>query len=181
MRFVGKTRKELGFRTIFNILGPLANPAHANAQVLGVFHEALVVPMAEVLRGLAVERALVVHGVDGLDEISTTGETKVAELKDGRIETYSIKPEDFGFEAAKIDDIKGGDAVENAAIIRRLLGGEKGPKRDILLINAAAALYVGKKADDLKAGIRLAGEMIDSGAALAKLDAFIKASESAGQ
>ncbi len=180
MRFVGKTRKELGFRTIFNILGPLANPAHANAQVLGVFLEALTEPMAEVLKGLDVERALVVHGMDGLDEISTTCETKVTELKDGKLETYWIKPEDFGFERAMIEDIRGGNAEENAAIIRSLFEGEKGPKRDILLINAAAALYVGKKAGSLKDGVALAAQVIDNGSALAKLDAFIKTSRELG-
>lgn len=173
MRFVGKTRKELGFRTIFNILGPLANPAHANAQVLGVFDERLTEPMAEVLMGLGVEHALVVHGMDGLDEISTTADTKVTELKDTCLTTYYIKPEDFGFDRVDIDEIKGGDAVENAQIIKDLLQGAKGPKRDILLLNTAAALYVGKKVDSIKAGIELAANLIDEGKAYEKLQSFI--------
>lgn len=172
MRFVGKTRKELGFRTIFNILGPLANPAHANAQVLGVFDENLTIPMAEVLRGLGVERALVVHGMDGLDEISTTSETRVTELKNGNIETYIIQPEDFGFQRVQMDEIKGGDATENAQIIIDLFNGEQGAKREILVLNAAAALYVGKKVDSLKDGIALANEIIDSGKAKKKLEEF---------
>lgn len=174
MRFVGKTRKELGFRTIFNILGPLANPANAKAQVLGVFDKALTEPMAEVLKNLGVERALVVHGYDGLDELSTTTETKVTELKDGVIHTYTIHPEDFGFEIATIDDIKGGTAEDNAQIIKELFNGQKGYKRDILLLNAAAALYVGKKVENLQDGIELAKELIDSGKAKAKLEEFVE-------
>lgn len=173
MRFVGKTRKELGFRTIFNILGPLANPANAKAQVLGVFDEALTEPMAEVLKNLGVERALVVHGQDGLDELSTTTETKVTELKEGNIRTYIISPEEFGLERATIDDIKGGTSEDNAKIIKDLFEGQQGHKRDILLLNAAAALYVGKKADSVKIGIDLARELIDSGKAKAKLEEFI--------
>lgn len=173
MRFVGKTRKELGFRTIFNILGPLANPANAKAQVLGVFDEALTEPMAEVLKNLGVERALIVHGEDGLDELSTTTETKVTELKEGHMMTYTIRPEDFGFERATIEDIKGGTAQDNAKIIKDLFDGQKGYKRDILLLNAAAALYVGKKVDHLEEGIKLAKETIDSGKAKAKLKEFI--------
>lgn len=174
MKHVGKTRAELGFRTIFNILGPLANPANAKAQVLGVFSEALTEPLAEVLKSLQVERALVVSGKDGLDELSTITETKVTELKDGIISTYIIKPEDFGFKRAKIDDIKGGDAVENAQIIKNLLKGEKGFKRDILLLNAAATLYVGKKVDSIKEGIKLSEELIDTRKAKAKLEEFIR-------
>lgn len=173
MRYVGKTRKELGFRTIFNILGPLANPANAKAQVLGVFDETLTEPMAEVLKNLGVERALVVHGNDGLDELSTTSKTKVTELKDGFIQTYTITPETFGFERATIDDIKGGTAEDNATIIRDLFDGAKGYKRDILLLNAAAALYVGKKVNDLIEGIKMAEEIIDTGKAKAKLEEFI--------
>lgn len=173
MRFVGKTRKELGFRTIFNILGPLANPANAKAQVLGVYDAALTEPMAEVLKNLGVERALVVNGKDGLDELSTTTETKVTELKDGIITTYTIEPEDFGLERATIEDIKGGNAQENAEIIKMLFNGQKGYKRDILLLNAAAALYVGKKVENLKEGITLAQELIDSGKVKEKLEEFI--------
>ncbi len=178
MKYVGKTRKELGFRTIFNILGPLANPANANAQVLGVFDEKLTEPMAEVLKNLGVERALVVHGMDGLDELSTTSDTKVTELKDGELNTYIISPQELGFKKAEIEDIKGGLAEENAEIIRGLFRGDKGFKRDILVLNAAAALYVGKKADSLKEGIALAEEILDSGKAEAKLKEFVEFSNS---
>ncbi len=174
MRFVGKTRKELGFRTIFNILGPLVNPAHANAQVLGVFDPLLTEPMAEVLRNLGVERALVVHGMEGLDELSTTAETKVTELKNGVIKTYTLIPEALGFERATVADIVGGDAQDNAQIIIELLKGQKGFKRDIVLLNAAAALYVGKKVETLEEGVILAAETVDSGRALDKLEAFIE-------
>ncbi|PKM49445.1 MAG: anthranilate phosphoribosyltransferase [Firmicutes bacterium HGW-Firmicutes-7] len=174
MRFVGKTRKELGFRTIFNILGPLANPANAKAQVLGVFDEALTEPMAEVLKNLGVERALVVHGYDGLDEISTTSETKITELKEGVIKTYTVMPEDFGFERAKIEDIKGGSAKENAQIIKDLFNGQRGFKREILVLNAAAALYVGKRVDNIKDGITFVQELIDSGKVKTKLEEFIR-------
>lgn len=174
MKYVGKTRKDLGFRTIFNILGPLANPAYANAQVLGVFSPMLLKPMAEVLKELGVERALIVHGMDGLDEISTSGPTQVAQLKNGEIETYTLKPEDLGIPRATIEDIKGGDAIENAQIIRRLFEGETGPKRDILLVNAAAALYVGKKVNSLEDGVKMAEIIIDSGRALNKLNEFVE-------
>lgn len=178
MRFVGKIRKELGFRTIFNILGPLVNPAHANAQVLGVFDGQLTEPMAEVLKNLGVERALVVHGLDGLDELSTTTDTKVTELKDGMITTYILQPESFGFERATISDIVGGNASDNAFIIQEILNGQKGFKRDIVLLNAAAALYVGRKVESLQEGITLAEEIIDSGKALEKLESFIKMTNS---
>jgi anthranilate phosphoribosyltransferase len=173
MRFVGKTRKELGFRTIFNILGPLANPANANAQVLGVFDEALVQPMAEVLKNLGIKKAFVVHGKDGLDELSITDETSVCELNNGELKSYTITPEDFGFQRGTIEDIKGSDAQGNAEIIKNLLKGEKGAKRDILVLNAAAALVVGNKADSLKEGIDKAQKLIDDGLALEKLEAFV--------
>lgn len=178
MKYVGKTRKELGFRTIFNILGPLVNPAHAKAHVLGVFDESLTEPMAEVLKNLGVERALVIHGMEGLDELSTTTKTKVTELKDGSINTYWVKPEDYGFKRATVKDIEGGNAQENAEIIRSILKGEKGFKRDIVLLNSAAALYVGKKAENLEEGISLAKEMIDSGKAYEKLETFVKLTNS---
>lgn len=174
MKHVGKTRKELGFRTIFNILGPLANPANANAQVLGVFDEKLLEPMANVLLNLGVERAMVVHGREGLDEISISGETDVVEIKDGKLTRYVISPETFGLEKADIETIKGGGAVENAQIIRDIFQGEMGPKKDILLLNAGAALYVGKKVDTLAEGVALAKDMIDSGKALEKLNSFVQ-------
>jgi anthranilate phosphoribosyltransferase len=178
MKHVGKTRKELGFRTIFNILGPLANPANAKAQVLGVFDKRLTEPMAEVLKNLGVEKALVVNGEDGLDELSITAKTKVTELKDGKTETYYITPEDLGLQRASIEDIKGGTAVDNAKIIRDLFDGVKGAKRDILLLNAGAALYVGNATDSLKEGIILASNIIDSKKAKEKLEEFIKVSNS---
>ena len=176
MKHVGKTRKELGFRTIFNILGPLANPANAKAQVLGVFDERLTEPMAKVLQNLGVKHALVVNGKDGLDEISITTETKITELKNGEIKTYYIKPEDFGIKRASIEEIKGSDTKENARIIRDLFTDLKGAKRDILLLNAAAALYVGEKASSISKGIALAEEIIDSKKALEKLDEFVRVS-----
>lgn len=180
MKYVAKTRKELGFRTIFNILGPLANPANAKAQVLGVYDERLTEPMARVLSHLGVEKALVVHGKEGLDEISITAETIVSELNEGEIQNYVITPEQFGLQRGELKDIVGGDAPENAGIIRRLLNGEKGTKRDILLLNAGATLYVGKKADSLSSGIKLAEELIDSKEALVKLEEFITCTQRVG-
>jgi anthranilate phosphoribosyltransferase len=174
MRYVGKTRKELGFRTIFNILGPLANPANANAQVLGVFDRSLVYPMAEVLRELGLNKAMVVHGEDGLDEITISGNTYVCELNDGKLSEYTITPEEFDLARATVKDILGGDKTVNAQIIRDLLNGQTGPKRDILLLNAAAALYVGEKATSLNDGITKAAELIDSGKAFKKLNELIE-------
>lgn len=172
MKNVAKPRRDLGFRTIFNILGPLTNPARAKAQVLGVFHEKLTETMAQVLKNLKAEHALVVHGMDGLDEISMTAETKVTELKEDEIKTYYISPEDFGFERCEKEALLGGDAKENAEIILNLFKGEKGPKRDILLLNSGAALYVAQKAESIKEGIEMAQEIIDSGAALRKLKEY---------
>lgn len=174
MRFVGPTRKALGFRTIFNILGPLANPANAKAQVVGVFSEALVPIYAEVLKALGLERVLVVHGKDGLDEITITDATMAAELKDGEITYFTIKPEDYGLTRATLEDIKGGETAENAEILRQVLSGEDlGAKRDILLINAGAALYVADKTPSIHEGMAIAKEVIDSGRAMDKLKAFV--------
>ena len=167
MKYVMGVRRALGFRTVFNILGPLSNPASAKAQVLGVFDRKLIIPMAEVLKNLGVERALVVHSADGLDEISVSDKTYVAELKDGDISTYEIAPEEYGIKRSKLSDIKGGDADVNADIIKKLLSGaEKGAKRDVLVLNAGAALYVGKKVNSIKEGVILAGEILDSGKAI---------------
>lgn len=166
-------RKELGFRTIFNMLGPLTNPANAKGQVLGVFNADLTDFMAEVLKNLGVERALVVHGMDGLDEITVTDRTKVTELKDGNIKSYYIEPADFGMEKMKKADIEGADSTVNADIIKSIFNGEKGAKRDIVVLNAAAALYVGKKADSIKDGIKIAEEIIDSGKVIKKLEEFV--------
>jgi len=174
MKHVAQPRKELGFRTIFNILGPLTNPSHAKAQILGVFDKELTEIMAEVLKNLGTEHALVVHGRDGLDEISSCEATKVTELKDGCIRTYHITPENFGFIKSRREEILGGDAVENAKIIRGLFEGAEGPKRDILLLNSGAALYVGGKANSIEEGIKLAVEIIDTGAAKQKLEDYIE-------
>lgn len=167
-------RRELGVRSIFNLLGPLTNPAGAKGQVLGVFDENLTSVMAGVLKELAVERAMVVHGLDGLDEITITDRTKVSELKDGKINTYFIDPRDFQIPLAKKDEISGGDPEENAEIILKILKGETGARRNMVLMNAGAAIYVGKKADSLKEGIEKAKEVIDTGLALEKLNDFAK-------
>ncbi len=175
MKFAGPTRKEIGIRTVFNILGPLTNPARAGAQVLGVFREDLTEVMAEVLKNLGVKHALVVHGVDGLDEISISDKTKVSHLKDGKIETYFIKPEDFGLHRGKREEILGGSAEENAEIaIEILKNEEKGAKRQVVLLNAAAAIFVGGKAKDIKEGIKLAAGSIESGAANRKLEELVQ-------
>jgi anthranilate phosphoribosyltransferase len=177
MRHAGPVRKELATRTIFNILGPLTNPADIKGQVLGVFDGDLTHSLAEVLLRLGRERALVVHGKDGLDEITITSETLVSEVKDGEVIDYVINPEDFGISLCTAEDLKGGDAKENAGIIVDILKGEKGPKRNIVLINAAAALYVGKAVDSLEDGVKLAGELIDSGAAYERLGQIINFSK----
>ena len=166
MKHVMGVRRTLGFRTMFNVLGPLSNPASAKAQVLGVFDKSLVEPLAQVLNKIGVERALVVHSADGLDEISVSDITYAAELNDGNITTYEIAPEDFGITRSDIAEIKGGTAQDNAEIIKAILSGkDTSAKKDILILNAAAALYVGKKAESLKEGAELAQSIIDSGAA----------------
>ena len=162
-------RKEIGIRTIFNILGPLTNPANATSQVLGVYDPSLTEVMAGVLKNLGSKRAFVVYGMDTLDEITITGKTKVSELKGGRIRNYYVTPEKFGIKRASLDDIKGGDAKENAGIIISVLKGERSPRRDVVLLNSAAALVSGFKAKDMKAAILLAAESIDSGRAMEKL------------
>jgi len=170
MKHAAGVRKELGFRTIFNLLGPLTNPANAQAQVLGVFDVKWVQPLAEVLRDLGCSRALVVHGSDGLDEITLTGESRVAELKNGEVASYNLDPGELGFEYCGSDNLKGGTPEENAAIIREILNGEKGPRRDIVLLNSAAAIYVAGKADSLDLGVQLAVNSIESGKARDKLE-----------
>ena len=178
MRHVMTARQELGCRTIFNILGPLANPAGAQAQVLGVYHPDLTRPMAEVLRILGLSRAMVVHG-SGLDEITTTGDTCVCELDKDRVSTYTLNPNSFGIAPSSLSDLRGGDTQENARIIREILAGERGACRDIVLLNAGAAIYTGGQARDLHEGIRHAISSIDSGNASARLDALIEATQSA--
>lgn len=172
MKNVAKVRREIGIRTIFNILGPLASPASANAQIMGVYEASLVEVIANVLRLLKSRRAFVVHGLDTLDEISITGPTLVGELKNGRVKSYLIRPEDFGFSPASPSAIEGGDAQTNARIVLEVLKGEKSPRRDVVLMNAAAALVVAEKCRSLKEGVKLAEESIDSGKALAKLEAL---------
>ncbi len=170
MKHAAGVRRELGCKTVFNILGPLTNPAGAKGQVLGVFREDLTAVMAEALQRLGSERALVVHGMDGLDEITITGVTKISELKDGKISSYYLDAADYGIPRCGSASLKGGDAKENAEIIRAVFSGEKGPKRDMVVINAAAALYVAKAADTIREGIGLAEDSIDSGKAAGKLE-----------
>jgi anthranilate phosphoribosyltransferase len=174
MKFALQPRRELGFRTIFNLLGPLANPARVKAQVIGVYDDQLVEKVAEVLRGLGVKRAFVVHGLDGLDEISTVGETHVAELNSGEIRTYTIVPEGVGMTRARISELAGGDAETNARIAVQLLRGRKGPQRDAVLLNAAAAVLVSGLAKDLPSGLELASWSIDSGEAYRKLEELLR-------
>lgn len=176
MKYVGAVRKELGFRTVFNILGPLTNPAHPKRQLLGVYDEYLIEPLAKVLMELGVKRGMVVYGMDKLDEISLSAPTKVCEIKDGSLHTYEIKPEDFGLSRCKKEDLAGGDPKENAAITLSILNGEKGAKRDAVLLNAGAALYIGEKAKSMQEGINLAARLIDSKKALKVLEDFIKVS-----
>ncbi len=165
-------RREIGIRTVFNILGPLTNPASATAQVLGVYDQSLTEVLAMVLGNLGVKHALVVHGHDGLDEISNTGESMISELKDGEVTTYTITPEDCGVARAAVADLKGGNAEENAAITLDILKGTKGPKRDVVLMNAAAALIAADRVGSFGEGMGLAAESIDNGSALAKLEAL---------
>lgn len=176
MKYVGAIRKELGFRTVFNILGPLTNPAHPKRQLLGVYDEYLIEPLAKVLMELGVKRGMVVYGMDKLDEISLSAPTKICEIKDGSLHTYEIKPEDFGLSRCKKEDLAGGDPKENAAITLSILNGEKGAKRDAVLLNAGAALYIGEKAKSMQEGINLAARLIDSKKALKVLEDFIKVS-----
>ena len=174
MKQVQAVRRELRMRTMFNLLGPLTNPARASGQVVGVYSLELVEKLAEALSMLGLRRALVVHGLDGLDEITITGTTRVAEAREGSVRSYEIEPEEFGMKRAALEDIAGGDAVENAAIIRAVLGGEKSPRRDVVLLNAAAALVAAGRTDHIAAAIPLAASSIDSGAAAGKLEALAR-------
>lgn len=176
MKYVGAIRKELGFRTVFNILGPLTNPGTPSMQLLGVYDEYLVEPLAQVLISLGVKRGMVVYGQEKLDEISMSAPTTVCEIKDGWVKNYVITPEQFGLERCTKEDLAGGTPEENAAITRSVLGGEKGPRRNAVLMNAGASLYIGGKADSMKDGIALAAELIDSGKALETLEKLIKIS-----
>ena len=176
MKYVGSIRKELGFRTVFNILGPLTNPASPSMQLLGVYDDYLVEPLAQVLINLGVRRGMVAYGLDKLDEISMSAPTRICEIKDGWFKSYTIKPEDFGFQPCAKDELKGGTPRENAAILREILEGRPGPKRDAVLLNAGASLYIGGKAESMKEGVELAAELIDSGKALKTLERFIEIS-----
>ncbi len=176
MKYVGPIRKELGFRTVFNILGPLTNPGSPKMQLLGVYDEYLAEPLAQVLINLGVRRGMVVYGQDKLDEISMSAPTSVCEFKDGWFKSYTITPEEFGFERCTKEDLLGGTPEENAEITRAILRGEKGHKRNAVLINAGAALYIGGKAESISDGIALAAQIIDSGKATETLNSFIEVS-----
>ena len=176
MKYVGPIRRELGFRTVFNILGPLTNPASPTMQLLGVYDEYLVEPLAQVLINFGVKRGMVVYGTDKLDEISLSAPTKICEIQNGWFKSYTVKPEDFGFDRCAKDDLKGGSPAENAQITRDILSGKQGHQRNATLLNAGAALYIGGKADSMQDGVRLAAELIDSGKALATLEKLIEVS-----
>ncbi len=176
MKYVAPVRKALGIRTVFNILGPLTNPAGANMQVMGVYDETLVEPLAHVLANLGVKRALVVYGQDVLDEISLSAPTTICEVKDGSFSSYTISPQQFGYEMCRKEELEGGAPKENAGIIRDILDGRKGPKRNAVTMNAGAGLYVAGKAASIEEGVRLAEQLIDSGAAKRRLEEFIRLS-----
>lgn len=174
MKYVQPARRELRMRTIFNLLGPLTNPARASAQVVGVYSLDLVEKLAEALSMLGLHRALVVHGLDGLDEVTITGPTRIAEVREGNVRSYEVTPEEFGMKRARLEDISGGSAETNAAIIRDILAGTESPRRNVVLLNAAAVLVAAGKADHLGDALPLAGQSIDSGAAAAKLEALVR-------
>lgn len=177
MKYVAPIRKELGIRTVFNILGPLSNPAGANMELMGVYDESLVVPLAQVMANLGVTRGMVVFGQDKLDEISMSAPTTVCEIKDGTFTSYELTPEQFGYARCQKEELVGGTPAENAEITRKILSGdEKGAKRKAVCLNAGAALYIAGKAESMKAGVKMAEELIDSGAALTKLNQFIEGS-----
>jgi anthranilate phosphoribosyltransferase len=174
MKYVQPARRELRLRTVFNLLGPLCNPAHASAQVVGVYSSSLVEKLARALAMLGLNRALVVHGEDGLDEITITGVTHVAEVRNGKIRLFDITPEEFGLRSAPISEIQGGDKEANAEIIRRILDGENSARRDVVLLNAAAALVVAGRADSIGEALPLAAESLKSGAAREKLARLVE-------
>ena len=179
MKYVGAIRRELGFRTVFNILGPLTNPASPSMQLLGVYDDYLVEPLAQVLINLGVRRGMVVYGTDKLDEISLSSPTKVCEIKDGWFKSYKIKPEDFGFERCRKEDLQGGTPEDNAKITKEILSGKQGYQRNAVLLNAGASLYIGGKVSSIKEGIVLAQQLIDSGKAMATLEKLIEVSNRA--
>jgi anthranilate phosphoribosyltransferase len=173
-KYVQTVRRETRLRTVFNLLGPLTNPAGASAQVVGVYALELVEKLAEALSVLGVHRAFVVHGLDGLDEITVTGPTRVAEVREGSVHTYEVTPEEFGMKRALLEEIAGGSAAENAGIVRRILAGEKSARRDVVLLNAAAALVAAGRADHMDRALPLAEKSIDSGAAAGKLEKLVE-------
>ena len=176
MKYVGAIRRELGFRTVFNILGPLTNPASPSMQLLGVYDAYLVEPLSQVLVNLGVKRGMVVYGTDKLDEISLSAPTKICEINNGWVKSYTIRPEDFDFASCTKDDLKGGSPAENAQITRDILAGKQGHQRNAVLLNAGAALYISGKADSMKDGVALAAELIDSGKVAQTLEKFIEVS-----
>ena len=176
MKYVGAIRRELGFRTVFNILGPLTNPGSPSMQLLGVYDDYLVEPLAQVLVNLGVKRGMVVYGMDKLDEISVSAPTRICEIRDGWFRSYMIQPEDFGLERCVKEELKGGSPAENADITRAILRGEKGHRRDAVLLNAGASLYIGGKAESMKEGVSLAAEILDSGKAMETLEKLIEVS-----
>jgi anthranilate phosphoribosyltransferase len=177
MKYVAPVRRELGIRTIFNILGPLVNPAGATMELLGVYDADLIEPMAQVLSNLGVKSGMVVYGQDGLDEISMSSPTSICELRNGEFKSYTIEPEQFGFTRCKKEELVGGAAQENAKITRDILSGAKGPKRDAVLLNSAAAIHIAQPEVSIKEGIGIATEIIDSGKALTQLERFIELSQ----
>jgi len=179
MKYAVQPRRDIGIRTIFNILGPLTNPAMATHQLIGIYNGELVAMIAHVLNNLGSVRAMVVHGLEGLDEISLCGPTKVAELRDGKVKEYTIEPEQFGLERCRLEELHGGSADESAAIVRGVLDGTPGPARDVVLLNSAAALYVGASATTIQDGFRLAAESIDSGKARQKLEQLVEMTNAA--
>jgi anthranilate phosphoribosyltransferase len=174
MKYAVQPRRDIGIRTIFNLLGPLTNPAMASHQLLGLYSGDLVGMIAHVLKNLGSSRAMAVHGLEGLDEISVCGPTKVAELRDGHVSEYTIKPEELGLKKCRLEDLHGGNAEESAAIVRKVLRGDKGPARDVVLLNSGAALYVSGTAATIQDGLRVAAESIDSGKASQKLDQLVR-------
>jgi len=178
MKYAVQPRREIGIRTIFNVLGPLTNPAGATHQLTGIYDGKLTEPIAHVLKNLGVVRAMVVHGVEGMDEISLCGPTRVSELRNRRVRNYTLTPAKFGLKRCRLEDLRGGTPEECANILRGILRGEKGPKRDIVIFNSGAALFVGGAADSIAQGMRLAAESIDSGKAQAKLDRLIEMTNS---
>lgn len=170
MKNIAPIRKKLGVKTIFNLLGPLANPAQATNQIMGVYSLEWVKPVAEVLKNMGLRKGLIVHGADGLDEVTTTTKTFVAEYSGGAVNAYEINPGDYGIPLAKLADLKGGDAATNAAIVMDMLNGKRGPRRDIVVLNAACALFAAEKVSDIKAGVQLASEIIDTGKAKVKFE-----------